>query len=220
MLQDACRSSPLLVLCETLQLSPSAVLEIVKTEHLHAIFVKFFHSLTHQNQSCLTFSNIPSSYVGRPLSCYAALSSHHSCLTWLQVLTCHLVHAAKFFWYFFFVFLNLLFFTSWGIIAVALTPNIQVSAVLSSGVYTFWLIFGGFIVPRPQIHGWWIWSVLLLLSVCFFILFLPLGSCSLCAQRPSPIFFFSCCLCLFFCPSCCSSSRDLHLVRSCPALDT
>lgn len=93
-----------------------------------------------------------------------------------------LVHAAKFFWYFFFVFLNLLFFTSWGIIAVALTPNIQVSAVLSSGVYTFWLIFGGFIVPRPQIHGWWIWSVLLLLSVCFFILFLPLGSCSLCAR--------------------------------------
>ncbi|KAA6418150.1 MAG: ATP-binding cassette transporter [Trebouxia sp. A1-2] len=67
------------------------------------------------------------------------------------------IDAAKFFWYFFFVFLNLLFFTSWGIIAVALTPNIQVSAVLSSGVYTFWLIWGGFIVPRPQIHGWWIW---------------------------------------------------------------
>lgn len=65
--------------------------------------------------------------------------------------------AGKFFWYFLFVFLNLLFFTSWGIIAVALTPNIQISAVLSSGVYTFWLIFGGFIVPRPQIHGWWIW---------------------------------------------------------------
>ncbi|KAL3152680.1 hypothetical protein ABBQ38_012275 [Trebouxia sp. C0009 RCD-2024] len=67
------------------------------------------------------------------------------------------IDAGKFFWYFFFVFLNLLFFTSWGIIAVALTPNIQISAVLSSGVYTFWFIFGGFIVPRPQIHGWWIW---------------------------------------------------------------
>lgn len=142
-----------------------------------------------------------------------ALSSHHSCLTW-QVLTCYLAHAAKFFWYFFFVFLNLLFFTSWGIIAVALTPNIQVSAVLSSGVYTFWLIFGGFIVPRPQIHGWWIWSAFLLLSVCFFLFFLPLHSCSLCAQSPRPILFFSCCLCIFFfcssSASCCSYSAFEH----------
>lgn len=123
------------------------------------------------------------------------------------------MHAAKFFWYFFFVFLNLLFFTSWGIIAVALTPNIQVSAVLSSGVYTFWLIWGGFIVPRPQIHGWWIWSVLLLLSGCFCILFLPLCSCSLCAQSLSTILFFFCCLCLArFClssASCCSSGHHL-----------
>ncbi len=146
-----------------------------------------------------------------------AFDSHHSRLTWLQALTCHLVHAAKFFWYFFFVFLNLLFFTSWGIIAVALTPNIQVSAVLSSGVYTFWLIFGGFIVPRPQIHGWWIWSALLLLHVFFFILFLPLCSCSPCSLSSFTILFFFCCLCLFFsfCPSsasCCSySSSGLHL---------
>ena len=121
-----------------------------------------------------------------------------------NVLTCHHVHAAKFFWYFFFVFLNLLFFTSWGIIAVALTPNIQVSAVLSSGVYTFWLIFGGFIVPRPQIHGWWIWSALLLLSsfllaLAPFVHNLPVPSCSV---RLS-----------FFCPSsasCCSYSASGH----------
>ena len=46
--------------------------------------------------------------------------------------------AGKFFWYLLFTVLTLTFFTFWGMVSVALTPNTQVSAVLSSGFYTLW----------------------------------------------------------------------------------
>ena len=46
--------------------------------------------------------------------------------------------AGKFFWFLLFNVLTLQFFTFWGMTAVALTPNTQVSAVLSSGFYTLW----------------------------------------------------------------------------------
>lgn len=67
------------------------------------------------------------------------------------------IDAAKFFWYLLFTFLTLIFFTYWGMTAVALTPNTQVSAVLSSGFYTLWFLFAGFIVPRPEMKCWWCW---------------------------------------------------------------
>eukprot|EP00884_Botryococcus_braunii_P014151 jgi/Botrbrau1/22737/Bobra.0132s0074.2 len=67
------------------------------------------------------------------------------------------IDAAKFFWYFFFTFLTLAFFTFYGQMAVAITPNVQVAAIVSSFSYSGWFLFGGFIIPRTRIPGWWIW---------------------------------------------------------------
>lgn len=48
-----------------------------------------------------------------------------------------------------------------GLTAVALTPNIKVAAVLSSNFYSLYNLFAGFIMPEPQVPGWWIWMIYL-----------------------------------------------------------
>ncbi|KAK9857560.1 hypothetical protein WJX84_006546, partial [Apatococcus fuscideae] len=67
------------------------------------------------------------------------------------------INAGKFFWYLLFTFLTLTFFTTYGQMAVSVSPNCQIAAVLSESFYTLWFLFGGFIIPQPQIPGWWIW---------------------------------------------------------------
>ena len=39
--------------------------------------------------------------------------------------------------------------TLYGVMAVAVTPNLMLAAVLSSGFYSMWNLFAGFIIPRP-----------------------------------------------------------------------
>ena len=39
--------------------------------------------------------------------------------------------------------------TLYGIMAVAVTPNLMLAAVLSSGFYSMWNLFAGFIIPKP-----------------------------------------------------------------------
>uniref|UniRef100_A0A7N0VLX7 ABC transporter domain-containing protein n=1 Tax=Kalanchoe fedtschenkoi TaxID=63787 RepID=A0A7N0VLX7_KALFE len=56
---------------------------------------------------------------------------------------------AKFFWYLFFMFFTLLYFTYYGMMTVAVTPNQQVAAIIASAFYGLWNIFSGFIIPRP-----------------------------------------------------------------------
>ncbi|KAK9816709.1 hypothetical protein WJX72_004056 [[Myrmecia] bisecta] len=65
--------------------------------------------------------------------------------------------AAKLFWYLLFEYLTLLYFTLYGIAAVAVTPNVQLAAVISSFFYSLWFLFAGFIIPRPRMPGWWVW---------------------------------------------------------------
>ncbi|XP_068634199.1 pleiotropic drug resistance protein TUR2-like [Aristolochia californica] len=65
--------------------------------------------------------------------------------------------AAKFFWYIFFMFFTLLYFTFYGMMAVGLTPNQDVAAIVSAAFYAIWNLFAGFIVPRPRIPIWWRW---------------------------------------------------------------
>jgi hypothetical protein len=65
--------------------------------------------------------------------------------------------AAKFFWFLLFLWFTLMFFSLFGLMAVALTPNIKVAAVFSSNFYSVINLFAGFIIPRPQVPGWWIW---------------------------------------------------------------
>ncbi|KAF8026782.1 hypothetical protein BT93_F3302 [Corymbia citriodora subsp. variegata] len=64
---------------------------------------------------------------------------------------------AKLFWYIFFMYFTLLYFTFYGMMVVALTPNHHVSAIVSAAFYGIWNVFSGFVIPRSRIPGWWIW---------------------------------------------------------------
>lgn len=63
----------------------------------------------------------------------------------------------KFFWFIYFMFFSLLFFVLYGMMTVAITPNHNVAAVISSFFYAIWNLFSGFVIPRPAIPVWWRW---------------------------------------------------------------
>ena len=65
--------------------------------------------------------------------------------------------AAKFFWYFFFMFFTFLYYTYYGMMAVSFTPNANIAAIVSSAFYGIWMLFAGFLIPRPKIPIWWRW---------------------------------------------------------------
>jgi ABC-type multidrug transport system permease subunit len=65
--------------------------------------------------------------------------------------------APKFFWYVFITFFSLLYFTYYGMMAVALTPNHQIAAIVASGFYSIFNLFSGFLIFRPLIPKWWVW---------------------------------------------------------------
>nr|POE66839.1 pleiotropic drug resistance protein 1 [Quercus suber] len=65
--------------------------------------------------------------------------------------------AAKFFWYLFFTYFSLLYFTFYGMMTVAVTPNHHISSIIAAAFYSIWNLFSGFIVPRPRIPIWWRW---------------------------------------------------------------
>ncbi|XP_050238257.1 pleiotropic drug resistance protein 1-like isoform X2 [Mercurialis annua] len=64
----------------------------------------------------------------------------------------------KLFWYLFLMFFTLLYFTFYGMMTVAITPNHNIAAIVSSAFFAIWNIFSGFIVPRPRIPIWWRWN--------------------------------------------------------------
>ncbi len=57
--------------------------------------------------------------------------------------------APKFFYYMFVMFFSLLYFTYYGMMTVALTPNGQVAAIVASGFYSIFNLFSGFLIFRP-----------------------------------------------------------------------
>ena len=54
----------------------------------------------------------------------------------------------KFLWYLFFMYFTLLYFTLYGMMTVALTPNHHIGSIVSSAFYAIWNLFSGFIVPQ------------------------------------------------------------------------
>lgn len=62
----------------------------------------------------------------------------------------------KFFLFCLYFFLLLTFFTFLGILAILITPAVQLATILVSTLVGFWNLFCGFILPQPQIPGWWI----------------------------------------------------------------
>ncbi|XP_061365064.1 pleiotropic drug resistance protein 1-like isoform X2 [Gastrolobium bilobum] len=63
----------------------------------------------------------------------------------------------KFFWYMFFMYFTLCYFTFYGMMAVAVTPNHHVASIVAAAFYAIWNLFSGFVIPRPRIPIWWRW---------------------------------------------------------------
>ena len=57
--------------------------------------------------------------------------------------------AEKFFWYLFFMYFTLCYFTFYGMMAVAVTPNHHVASIVAAAFYAIWNLFSGFVVARP-----------------------------------------------------------------------
>lgn len=56
--------------------------------------------------------------------------------------------AGKFFWFYFYVCMCFVYFTLYGMMLVALTPNYQIAAITMSFFLNFWNLFSGFLIPR------------------------------------------------------------------------
>ncbi|XP_024991926.1 pleiotropic drug resistance protein 2-like isoform X2 [Cynara cardunculus var. scolymus] len=65
--------------------------------------------------------------------------------------------ADKFLWFYFYIFMCFVYFTLYGMMLVALTPNYQIAAITMSFFLNFWNLFSGFMIPRTQIPIWWRW---------------------------------------------------------------
>ncbi|KAF7830249.1 pleiotropic drug resistance protein 1 [Senna tora] len=63
----------------------------------------------------------------------------------------------KFIWYLLFMFFTFCYFTFYGMMAVALTPDHNIAAIVSFAFYLMWNLFSGFVVPRTRMPVWWRW---------------------------------------------------------------
>lgn len=63
----------------------------------------------------------------------------------------------KFFWFVLYMILSFTDYTLYGMMAVALTPNIEIAAGLSFLIFMVWNIFSGFILSRKMMPVWWRW---------------------------------------------------------------
>ncbi|KAL6661918.1 hypothetical protein ACP70R_001302 [Stipagrostis hirtigluma subsp. patula] len=67
------------------------------------------------------------------------------------------LRAAKFLWFVLYMVLSFMYFTLYGMMTVALTPNIEIAMGLSFLIFIFWNVFSGFIVAREMMPVWWRW---------------------------------------------------------------
>ncbi|KAK4606103.1 hypothetical protein RGQ29_000394 [Quercus rubra] len=65
---------------------------------------------------------------------------------------------SKFFLYLLFMFLTFTYFTFFGMMLVGLTPSQNLASVISSAFYSIWNLLSGFLIPKPSIPPWWLWS--------------------------------------------------------------
>ncbi|XP_047320053.1 pleiotropic drug resistance protein 1-like [Impatiens glandulifera] len=65
--------------------------------------------------------------------------------------------AAKFLWYYLFSYLTILYFTLYGMMVVAVTPNHTIANIAAFAFYQLWNLFSGYFIPSTRIPGWWKW---------------------------------------------------------------
>lgn len=70
---------------------------------------------------------------------------------------------SKFLWYQFFMYFTLLYFTFFGMMTTAITPNHNVAPIIAAPFYTLWNLFSGFMISH-KVH---INLNLSLLSICY-----------------------------------------------------
>ncbi|CAK9136579.1 unnamed protein product [Ilex paraguariensis] len=63
----------------------------------------------------------------------------------------------KFIWYINFMYFTLLYFTFFGMMTTAVTPNQNIAAILAAPFYMMWNLFSGFMIPHMRIPIWWRW---------------------------------------------------------------
>ncbi|KAA8523067.1 hypothetical protein F0562_009490 [Nyssa sinensis] len=63
----------------------------------------------------------------------------------------------KFIWYIFFMFFTVLYFTFYGMMTTAITPNHNVAAIIAAPFYMLWNLFSGLMIPHKRIPIWWRW---------------------------------------------------------------
>ncbi|KAM6568607.1 hypothetical protein CsatB_016592 [Cannabis sativa] len=65
--------------------------------------------------------------------------------------------AGKFMWLYYYITMCFTYFTMCGMMVTALTPGIEVAAIVMSFILSFWNLFAGFFLTRVQIPIWWRW---------------------------------------------------------------
>ncbi|KMT16880.1 hypothetical protein BVRB_2g043550 [Beta vulgaris subsp. vulgaris] len=63
----------------------------------------------------------------------------------------------KFAWYLYFMYFTLLYFTFFGMMTIAVTPNHNAAAIISAPFYMMWNLFSGFMISQMRIPVWWRW---------------------------------------------------------------
>ncbi|XP_057415987.1 ABC transporter G family member 32 isoform X2 [Lotus japonicus] len=63
----------------------------------------------------------------------------------------------RFIWYLFFMYFTMLYFTFYGMMTTAITPNHNVAAIIAAPFYMLWNLFSGFMIPHKRIPMWWRW---------------------------------------------------------------
>ncbi|KAF9612831.1 hypothetical protein IFM89_004241 [Coptis chinensis] len=63
----------------------------------------------------------------------------------------------KFICYIFFMYFTILYFTFYGMMTTAVTPNHNVAAIIAAPFYMLWNLFSGFMISHKRIPVWWRW---------------------------------------------------------------
>jgi len=66
----------------------------------------------------------------------------------------------RFIWYLFFMYFTMLYFTFYGMMTTAITPNHNVAAIIAAPFYMLWNLFSGFMIPRK------VWKLILHCYLC------------------------------------------------------
>lgn len=53
----------------------------------------------------------------------------------------------KFLWYLFFMYFSIMYFTFYGMMTTAITPNHNVASIIAAPFYMLWNLFSGFMIP-------------------------------------------------------------------------